>query len=140
MDYVITQKDYNSDIEKQIKKGMNSAAKAASGIDGWYGETACFVAAEGDIFVGAVVVDIIYGQLRVEYLYVEEKFRRMNIGSQLLIKALELGVAKGCTFAYLETLNFQGPDFYKKHGFVLEFSRPGYTNGIIFNYYRKELV
>lgn len=140
MNYVITQKDYNLDIEKKIKQGMNIAAKAASGIDGWYGETVCFVAAKDDIFVGAVVIDIIYGQLRIESLYVEEKYRRMNIGSQLLIKALELGISKGCTFAYLETLNFQGPDFYEKHGFVLEFSRSGYTNGIIFNYYRKELV
>lgn len=136
MNYQIEQYEYKI-LEKWIRQEMRQAAKTAIGYDGWDGETICFVARNGDEYIGVIVFDIIYGQMCIHYVVVAETYRNQGIGSELLLKAFQVANERGCNFAYLETLNFQAPQFYEKHGFVLEFSRAGYSHGIIFNYFKK---
>ncbi len=136
MKYKIYQIEYES-IEKIIKQEMRQATKDAIGYDEWEGEMVCFEANHGNEFLGAIVMEIILGQMCIHYVVVKEKYRNKGIGTQLLQKAFELAKVRGCTFAYLETLNYQAPKFYEKHGFKLEFSRGGYNHGVTFNYYKK---
>jgi ribosomal protein S18 acetylase RimI-like enzyme len=136
MKYTIKKSEYKT-IEQNIKDEMRQAAKEAIGYDEWDGESICYVAYNADEFVGTIVFDILYGQMCIYYVVVAKGYRNQGIGSELLFKAFEVAIERGCDFAYLETLNFQAPKFYEKHGFLLEFSRSGYRHDIVFNYYKK---
>ena len=67
--------------------------------------------------VGGVVFVIHWHWLCIEILVVNEAFRGQGLGSQLLCKAETYAKAEGCVGAYLDTLSFQAPDFYRKHGY-----------------------
>ncbi len=56
--------------------------------------------------------------LYVDWLWVDERFRRSGVGGSLLARAEEIGAGRGCIGAYLNTFSFQGPDFYPRHGYV----------------------
>ncbi|PKM40724.1 MAG: N-acetyltransferase [Firmicutes bacterium HGW-Firmicutes-9] len=62
--------------------------------------------------------------LTVKFLWVSEKLRGKNIGSEILQQAEKTAKERGCKYAFLDTFSFQAPAFYRKHGyqdaFVLE--------------------
>ena len=67
----------------------------------------------------------------IDVLAVAEPYRRQGIGSRLLAKAEEVARGRGCVGIHLDTLAFQAPDFYRRHGYT-EFGRiddypPGHT-------------
>ena len=51
----------------------------------------------------------------------------------------EYGKQQDCQFVFVETMNFQAPEFYQKLGFRIELQRDGYKNGTSFYYLRKDL-
>lgn len=59
--------------------------------------------------------------MTVKYLWVDEKLRGQNIGSQILKKAEETAKERGCKYAFLDTFSFQAPEFYKKYGYKEQF-------------------
>lgn len=59
--------------------------------------------------------------MTVKYLWVSEKLRGQNIGSQILRKAEETAKERGCKYAFLDTFSFQAPEFYKKYGYKEKF-------------------
>jgi Acetyltransferases len=59
--------------------------------------------------------------MTVKYLWVSEKLRGQNIGSQILKKAEETAKKRGCKYAFLDTFSFQAPEFYKKYGYKEQF-------------------
>ena len=59
--------------------------------------------------------------MTVKYLWVSEKLRGQNIGSQILKKAEETAKERGCKYAFLDTFSFQAPEFYKKYGYKEKF-------------------
>jgi GNAT superfamily N-acetyltransferase len=59
--------------------------------------------------------------MTVKYLWVNEKLRGQNIGSQILKKAEETAKERGCKYAFLDTFSFQAPEFYKKYGYKEKF-------------------
>lgn len=59
--------------------------------------------------------------MNVKFLWVSEKLRGQNIGSQILKKAEETAKERGCKYAFLDTFSFQAPEFYKKYGYKEKF-------------------
>ena len=55
--------------------------------------------------------------LCIKYLWVSEELRRQGIGSQLLKMAENEAVRRGAKYAFVDTFDFQAPDFYTKHGY-----------------------
>lgn len=60
-----------------------------------------------------------YGYLHVDMLILPESLRRRGIGTDLMRKAEEEALRRGCHGAYLETFDFQARGFYEKLGYTL---------------------
>ena len=72
---------------------------------------------------GNVIAELLggtyWGWMYVDILWVDEKYRRQGIGSRLLRTAEKEALRRGCHHVHLETMSWQAPDFYKKHGYSL---------------------
>jgi GNAT superfamily N-acetyltransferase len=84
MNHVIKQAKYDKSLQMQVKHALRTAAKDATGIDEWDGKTFSFVAYQNEEIGGAIVFDIIYGQMLIDYMFVSEGHRHKGIGSELL--------------------------------------------------------
>ncbi|QGQ96509.1 GNAT family N-acetyltransferase [Paenibacillus psychroresistens] len=73
---------------------------------------------DGQIF-GGITGEICWNWMEVEYLFVDETYRKLGYGKKLLLEAEKLAKAKNCEFIKLDTLSFQALDFYKSQGFVV---------------------
>jgi GNAT superfamily N-acetyltransferase len=72
-----------------------------------------------------------WGWCAIDVLAVAEPYRRQGIGSRLLREAEEIARRRGCIGIRLDTVSFQAPGFYQRHGYQ-EFGRledhpPGHT-------------
>ena len=67
----------------------------------------------------------------LQQLWVREASRRQGIGAAL-VRAFEARArARGCTIFYLETFNFQAPDFYRGLGYDTAYEHRVYPHGIV---------
>ncbi|KEA51392.1 GCN5 family acetyltransferase [Mangrovibacter sp. MFB070] len=62
------------------------------------------------------------GLLFIDLFYLPPELRGMGIGTEVLSRFEDEGRKRGCIAAFLYTISFQAPDFYKKHGWE-EFGR-----------------
>ncbi len=78
----------------------------------------CFAlqTADGEL-VGGVRGGISWTWLHVDDLWVREDFRGRGYGSRLLAAVEEAARHLGMQQVHLETLSFQAPEFYKRHGY-----------------------
>ena len=75
----------------------------------------------GDLKAGLRGV-LVYNYLFVEWLWVDEAYRKQGVGSRLLGEAEVTARSRGCDHVYLDTFTFQAPDFYRRLGYR-EFGR-----------------
>ena len=77
--------------------------------------------------------------LEIEYLFVKEELRGQGIGSKLLQQAETEAKNRNCRFAFVNTYQFQAPDFYKRHGYKKIFTLQDYPYTGKRFYYQKDL-
>ena len=53
----------------------------------------------------------------VDILWVHESYRNKGIGTKLLSEAEKEAICRGCHHVHLDTMSWQAPEFYKKHGY-----------------------
>ncbi len=126
-------------LQKWVMEGFVKHAIESVGCDGGI-IPFTFAAYEGESVIGVIDCKFFWGQLHIRYMFVDPSHRKDGIGKALLFKACSYAQRQGCHFAFVETMNFQAVEFYKKMGFVEEFSRPGYANGTSFHYLKKDFV
>ncbi|MDB6083606.1 MAG: hypothetical protein JWN43_1487 [Gammaproteobacteria bacterium] len=100
-----------------------------------------FVArAENGSVIGAALGESGRGWLHVSVVWVDEPFRRQQIGTRLL-DAIE-GEARrcGCRAAYLDTFSYQARPFYERHGYQVFGTLEDYPVGHQRFYMRKSLT
>lgn len=102
----------------------------------WHSYT---VTSEDEKIVAGSVFRMLYGQLHIRYLAVDEEYRAQKLGSMLMEKTIAWGKEHGCTIAHVETLSFQALGFYLKLGFTLEYTKIGYSKGIKLHFLRKDI-
>lgn len=67
---------------------------------------------KGNLLAG-LVAETFGNWLEIEYLFVKEELRGRGIGSKLLQQAESEAKNRNCRFAFVNTYQFQAPDFYK---------------------------
>ncbi len=92
----------------------------------------------GELMAG-LVAETFGNWLEIEYLFVKEDLRGQGIGSQLLQQAESEAKKRNCRFAFVNTFQFQAPDFYQKHGYKEVFTLKDYPYDGQRHYYQKDL-
>ena len=72
--------------------------------------------AQGEI-VGGLIGGSYWGWLYIDILWVREDQRRKGVGSRLLSAAEAQARARECHHVHVDTMNWQAPQFYQKHGY-----------------------
>lgn len=139
MKFKIQQKMLQDEVKKKIFDGFGCQAIESTGINGLDEDPISFEIFKEQEFVGAIIVQLFWGQLHIKYLYVEKPYRGQGIACELMKHACEFGKLRGCHFAFVETMSFQAPEFYQKMGFKIEFSRSGYSKNTTLYYLKKNL-
>lgn len=123
---------------KVIRTGLSSFNQDITG-DNSFAPIRLFVRDEAGAVVGGLLGGTYWGWLVVEILWLADVARHQGLGSQLLQRAKQIAVERGCHSAHLDTMSFQAPAFYEKHGYtvfrVLDDQPRGYKR----YYLKKEL-
>lgn len=82
---------------------------------------------------------VIFGSIYTDQLWVHSAYRGKGIGVKLIEKVHEFGRENGCNLATVTTMSFQAPDFYKKLGYKVDFSREGYDKNALCIFMSKHL-
>lgn len=80
-------------------------------------QIALLVRDEHDEILGGLYGRVFYQWFFVELLSVPEQGRGQGIGSRLMQMAEDLAREKECVGIWLDTFDFQAPQFYKKLGY-----------------------
>ncbi len=139
MEHSIQQTILTPDLKEHIYEFFNKHCIATVGINGYTEDPVSFEIRDGDILIGCVVVQMFWGQTHIKYLIVEEKYRNQGIATKLIEHVFDYAKSRGCNLVFVETMNFQAPEFYKKLGFKIEMKREGYAKNTIFYYLCKNL-
>ena len=135
----IIQSTLTPKLKKHVYEAFSKYSIQSTGMDGLAEEPISFEMYEHQKFLGCVVLQMFWGQLHIKYLLVEEQHRGKGHAKTLMNQAFDYGKKRGCQFAFVETLNFQAPEFYQKCGFTTEMISQGYDKGVSFYYMKKEL-
>lgn len=92
----------------------------------------------GNLMAG-LVAETFGNWLEIEYLFVKDELRGQGIGSQLLQRAENEAKNRNCRFAFVNTYQFQAPDFYLSHGYKEVFALQDYPYTGQRYYYQKDL-
>lgn len=74
---------------------------------------------DNNSIIAGILGGTYWGWLHIDILWVAEKCRKQGIGSKLLKAAEEEARKRGCHSVHLETMSWQAPSFYKKHGYKI---------------------
>ena len=72
-----------------------------------------------DEVVGGLFAETQFTWLRISILVVAESARRSGIGRRLTEMAEREAAYRGCRHAYLDTMDYQAPEFYLKLGYQI---------------------
>ena len=80
----------------------------------------CFVLRNAqDKIVGGVIGIVYWNWFSIDLMFIQEPFRGLGHGAQLLNLAEEEAKKMGVKHVHLDTFSFQAPDFYRKHGYLI---------------------
>ena len=74
--------------------------------------------ADGKV-IGGLLGGTSWGWMYVDILWVDESHRRQGIGTKLLAQSEQEAIRRGCHHVHLDTMSWQAPEFYKKHGYTV---------------------
>ena len=84
---------------------------------------------ENGHIIGGVLGGTYWGWMYVDILWVHESHRHKGIGSKLLCEAEKEAIGRGCHHVHLDTMSWQAPEFYKKHGYEVIGTLPDIPSG-----------
>ena len=113
---------------KHIRESLNQFNNERVGEDGHTPLNIVEYDTNGNI-IGGILSGTYWGWMYVDILWVHESHRHKGIGSELLHEAEKEAVRRGCHHVHLDTMSWQAPEFYKKHGYEVIGILPDLPNG-----------
>ena len=101
---------------EQIRKSLFEFNAGKVGDDGHTPLNIVEYDADGNI-IGGILGGTYWGWMYVDILWVREDHRGRGIGSKLLCAAETEAKSRGCHHVHLDTMSWQAPKFYEKHGY-----------------------
>ena len=90
--------------------------------------------------IAGISGEIFGNWMEVDYLAVEEIFRKEGYGKNLLKQAEELALKENCKYILISTFGFQGKDYYPKFGYKEQMVLRNYPLIGTEHFFIKELV
>lgn len=103
------------DVE-QIVDGLTRYNEANSNVGNWH-QKVFVVRDQHEQVAAGIICNLHWYWLHIDVLFVQPPYRHTGLGSRLLREAEGYARAQGCVGAYLDTMSFQAPGFYAKHGY-----------------------
>ncbi|MDA0967991.1 MAG: N-acetyltransferase [Proteobacteria bacterium] len=125
-------------LKKTIYDGFKQHAIASTGASEIEKPIAFYFQDSQGQVISAIVAQTFWGNLHIKYVWTHEEHRSKGYASKLMNEIFNFAKEKRHAFAFIETMNFQAPEFYKKFGFQIELIREGYSRGTSFYYMRKD--
>ena len=122
----VTQHPQQSDAEVIDQQITDFNSRAAGGSD--FRPLAVFLR-DGDTLLGGLVGYTSRQWLHVDVFWLGEAYRGQGYGTALLSAAEQEAIERGCEYAYLDTFDFQAPEFYKKRGYTVFGELPDFPKG-----------
>ncbi|MGM3186979.1 GNAT family N-acetyltransferase [Musicola paradisiaca] len=94
---------------------------------------------DDDKIVAGLVARTWWGGLEIQYLWVNEQYRKRGLGSSLMKQAEEEAVARNCHMAYVDTFSFQAKTFYEQLGYAEYGALADYAHKYTRHYLSKHL-
>ena len=79
--------------------------------------------------IGGILGGTYWGWMYVDILWVHEDYRKQGSGSKLLSMAEQEAIRRGCHHVHLDTMSWQAPEFYQRHGYEVIGILPDIPNG-----------
>lgn len=67
--------------------------------------------------IGGIIGGTYWGWMYIDFLWVHEDHRKKGVGSRLLSAAEREAACRGCHHVHVDTMSWQAPEFYRKHGY-----------------------
>lgn len=67
--------------------------------------------------IGGILGGTYWGWMHIDILWVDEAYRKTGIGSRLLQAAEDEAKRRGVHSVHVDTMSWQAPEFYRKHGY-----------------------
>ena len=99
-----------------IRESLNQFNYAHVGDDGHTPLNLIEYDADGNI-IGGLLGGTYWGWMYIDILWVREDHRRQGVGSRLLTEAEKEAMRRGCHHVHVDTMSWQAPMFYQKHGY-----------------------
>ena len=80
--------------------------------------------------VGGITTSTLYWAQYLETLWVDDKYRGLGYGRDLVLESERLAKKNGCLISQTYTFSWQAPDFYQAIGYKLMATYDGYVEGI----------
>ena len=101
-----------------IRESLNRFNKEIVGDDGHKPLNIVEYDSNGTV-IGGILGGTYWGWMYIDILWVHEEHRNRGIGSCLLSRAEQEAVRRGCHHVHVDTMSWQAPGFYQKHGYEL---------------------
>jgi GNAT superfamily N-acetyltransferase len=101
-----------------VRTGLDQFNTSHVGPTSWQ-PFAVFVRADDTTIVGGLIGGTYWGWLYVELFWLAEDLRHQGYGSRLLAMAEQEAIARGCSYAHIDTMSFQALPFYERHGYTV---------------------
>lgn len=112
----------------QVKTGRNDHRPLIIAIDD----------ADGRV-IGGLWGRTVYDWLFVELLFIPDALRGRGVGSELMKRAEDEALQRGCHSAWLDTFEFQARGFYERRGYSCFAELPDYPVGCTRYFMKKAL-
>lgn len=114
---------------KAVEDGLIAFNNAAARPHDWRPLTLSVRRAGEAEVAGGLVGRTFFGWLFVSLFYLPPDLRGQGLGTELLRRAEEEALARGCVGSYLDTFSFQARGFYEKHGYSVFGTIPDHPPG-----------